>query len=541
MSEIGEKIERLQKSRERLLIREQILLNKAITSDNPDDIIKASEHLKHSGGTGDKKSFLVDPNEFFGFGFKDKPTSMSYGVLYAMSKTPIINSIIRTRINQVASFSSPQEDKYAIGYEIRKKSYLQEQDGGKNKLTDSERREIEEIIEFLENGCSEQNWSNGDDFDGFLRKITRDSLVYDQATFEIVRTKSGKIYEFFATDAATYRIADSYVDDEYHKNTKKSINGYYPNYVQVYQNKVMAEFYPWELCFLVRNPLSAIMANNYGVSELEDLMSTVTSLLNGMSYNNNFFKNGSAPKGILSISGNVNETKLREFKQQWKAQMQGVANSFKTPIIESDKMSYIPINQPLDIQWNNYIEFLIKITCAIYLIDPSEINFPLNGSPNQQSLFEGNNEARLQFSKDKGLVPLLKAIEKKINKFIIYQLNPKYEFRFKGLGATDPIKELDNDNKAGRLFLTVNEIRVNRGLKPIEGGDIILDGVYFQQLMMLEQNKQAEQQEGSGDEGGDENPITAGNEEENPITKANENNPITDAFNDYFKKLISSE
>jgi len=528
MSEIGEKIERLQKSRERLLIREQILLNKAITSDNPDDIIKASEHLKKFSGESEKKSFLVDPQEFMGFGFKEKPTAMSYGILNAMSKTSIINSIIRTRINQVASFSSPQSDKYSVGYEIKKKSYLQEEN---NKLTDTEKREVEEIINFLEQGGAEDSWHGHDDFDSFLRKIIRDSLVYDQMTFEIIRTRSGKLHEYFATDASTYRIADSYDDDDYNKNKRKEINGYYPNYVQVYQNKVLAEFYPWELCFGVRNASTNVMLSGYSISELEELSVTITSLLYGENYNRNYFKNGSSPKGILSISGNVNETKLREFKQQWKAQMQGVANSWRTPILESEKMNYIPIQQTLDMQWGEWTNFLIKIACAIYSIDPAEINFPLNGSPNQNPLFEGNNEARLQFSRDKGLAPLLRFIEKKINKFLVYQINPKYEFKFRGLNINDPVKELENDSKAVRVFETVNEIRVRRGLKPIEGLDIILDGVAFQKIMMDEQNAQAQEQEGTG-EGEEENPITAGNEEENPITKS---------FNDYFQKMITSE
>ena len=41
-----------------------------------------------------------------------------------MSKTPIVNSIIKTRKNQVADFAEPQEDKYSNGFVVRKKKKM---------------------------------------------------------------------------------------------------------------------------------------------------------------------------------------------------------------------------------------------------------------------------------------------------------------------------------------------------------------------------------------------------------------------------------
>ena len=70
----------------------------------------------------------------------------------------------------------------------------------------------------------------------------------------------------------------------------KKIHGYYPSFVQVYQNTKVNEFYPWELCFGVRNPSTSIYANGYGVSELEELINVVTSMLWGDEYNRRFFQ-----------------------------------------------------------------------------------------------------------------------------------------------------------------------------------------------------------------------------------------------------------
>jgi len=526
---LGARIDTITRAQERLEIKKAILLKNAIESENPTDIIKANQLLSQTAGKSDKKSYLIDPNEFMNsFGFKDKPTPLSYDMLRGMSRTSIVNAIIRTRINQVAAFAEPQSDKYSVGYEIRKKRKITEPDEPED-LSNTEKREIDEIYEFLENGGQESGGWSFDDLDTFMRKITRDSLTFDQMTFEIVRTKGNKLFEFFATDASTFRISDSYIDDEYKERGKVAKNGYYPSYVQVYQNSVTEEYYPWELCFGVRNPQTDVRLNGYGLSELEELVNTVTSLIWGEDYNKRFFKQGSAPKGILKVSGNVDPAKLQGFKQEWNATMRGVQNAFKTPVLEADKMEWIDLQRTnRDMEFSNWIEFLIKVTSAIFSIDPSEINFPLTGGANQNYMFEGNNEARLKFSKDKGLSPLLKFIQKKINKYIVSQLNPKYEFVFKGIDSTSPKEELELDEKAVKVFKTVNEIRQRRGHDPLEGGDILLESNYTQAMMMAQQ--EAMGGEDMGGEGYEEPGAEEGEEtfEENPIMKA---------FDEYLHKL----
>ena len=75
-------------------------LEKAMKSDSPADMVKASKVLDTiQKKTEDQaKSFLIDPLEFnSNLGYKDKAFSLTYTTLNRMSKTPIINSIIKTR------------------------------------------------------------------------------------------------------------------------------------------------------------------------------------------------------------------------------------------------------------------------------------------------------------------------------------------------------------------------------------------------------------------------------------------------------------
>jgi len=287
--------------------------------------------------------------------------------------------------------------------------------------------------------------------------------------------------------------------------------------VQVYQSRIVAEFYPWELIFGIRNPCTSIISNGYGRSELEDLIETVTALLNADQYNANFFKVGSNPKGILKVSGNINQARIDEFKNHWTAQMAGVKNSHKLPIIEADKMDFINTQTSnKDMEYAKYQEFLIKIGCAHYLMDPSEIGFPMAGASdgNRGLGGDGGTAEKLQFSKDKGLKPLLTSYQTWLNKYIIDAKDPNYELVFEGLDIESPEKELENDVKAVTNWSTVNEIRRKRGMKDVDGGDVILNPIFLQNKMASLQgdpdsNRAVDEQNNEDQNGeGNSNPFT---------------------------------
>lgn len=516
------------KRKQSLAIEESLALEKALSSTDVNSIMKAQQYIKtiDKRQEVDFKSILVDPIDMSTtFGYKDKPYSLSYDVLRNMGRTHIIKSIVETRKEQVGSFCEPQRDKYATGFVIQKKSKWRGQ-AEQAKLSKQEEARIEEITEFILNcGTVGNTWSQ-DSFDVFIQKIVGDSLILDQSTFEIVRNRGGQPIEFFATDGATYRIADSYEQDDF-KQGEVEVNGYTPSYVQIYMNKVLAEFYPWELCFGVRNPSTDIRLNGYGKSELEDMVQTVTALLNSDYYNANFFKVGSAPKGLLKYSGNINPNTVEDFRRQWQAQVSGVMNMHKIPMINADKMDFVNLQQNnKDMEYSKYQEFLIKISCAIYKIDPSEIGFPMQGSADSNPMFEGNNEARLKYSRDKGLKPLLKKIQFWINKYIVSQIDANYEFRFVGIdGEITAQQELDDDIKKVSNLETLNEVRQRRNLKPLEGGDVPLNPMYMQAQMMAAQ--------------GDEQENAAVEQDQQERVQKAEENPILEALNSELEKILS--
>lgn len=494
------KLQALEDIAKKLEIKRYKTIEKALISDNPNDIIKASEIINgiKNRSSVNNKTYFIDPLQFnANLGYKDKPFSLSYTTLKRMSKAPIINSIIITRKNQVADFAEPQSDKYSTGFIIRKKNV----DKG-YKMDKMDQKIASSVTDFILNCGTESSWGQ-DDFDTFIRKFIDDSLVYDQATFEIIRNRRGKLERFLATDAATFRVASSYFAEDI-KNHKsffnqgfltsedfgQKVHGYYPSHVQIYQTAKVNEFYPWELCFGVRNPATAVNSNGYGRSELEDLINVVTGMLWGDEYNRRFFSQGSAPKGFFKVKGGANETALQQFKQQWQAMISGVMQSWKTPLVEAE-IDWVDLQKNnRDMEYSSWIEYLIKLSCASYSIDPLEIGWDISRSSGNSSLFGGDMNKRLQHSKDKGLYPLLKFVQRKINKYIIEQINPEYEFVFSGLNGMTISEELDMDIKKAKSFMFINEVREKYDLKPVEHGDIISDSVYAQQIQAERQEKQ---------------------------------------------------
>ena len=125
MSDYAKQLDAIALAEAKLKAKRFRTLEKALKSDSPDDMVKASQiinAIQNKEKTEEPKAFFIDPLQFnANLGYKDKAFSLTYTTLKRMSKTPIINSIIKTRKNQLADFAEPQENKYSAGFVIRKK------------------------------------------------------------------------------------------------------------------------------------------------------------------------------------------------------------------------------------------------------------------------------------------------------------------------------------------------------------------------------------------------------------------------------------
>lgn len=332
--------------------------------------------------------------------YKSKPSSLSYNVLYQMSiKNSVVAAVLNTRINQVSMFTQPARfSTDSIGYQIRLRD-------PQSTPTEEQKEVINALELFLENTGFKDD-PDRDDFDTFIRKIVRDSLTYDQLCFEVVPDRKGRPAEFVAVDAATIRAAaeEYQADSSWSKFTPKKNDEV--KWVQVVDDTVVSWFTSNELAFGVRNPRTNINMQPYGFSELEQLMQQVTSHLYAEEYNSKFFSQGGTTKGIINIksdpNGIGNKEQLESFKRQWRAQVNGMTGAWKTPVLQvPDGIEYLNVSQSnRDMEFSQWMNYLVNIVCAVYQIDPAEVNFANNGGAvNQGSVFETSQEPKLKNSK----------------------------------------------------------------------------------------------------------------------------------------------
>lgn len=423
---------------------------------------------------------LTLDTSFMSEDFKDKQSTLSFAMLKEIAKRVApVSAIIHTRIDQVGAFTGrARYSNKNVGFRVK----LREQD---EELTEEQEKKLKYIEDLIYN-CGTDVDKTRDSFDTFIRKCVRDSLVCDQVNFEITRDSNGKIAAFYIVDPETIKpVAEDYKPTDDILETIDDEDNI--SYVQVIDNKIVAAFTDDEMAFAVRNPSSDVRTQPFGTSEIEALVRQLTSFLEAEDYNMKFFKQGGMTKGILNLKqepGSIGDRHaLESFKRQWRTQVTGLNGAWKIPVFQlPGALEFINIAQSggemVFEKWTNY---LINIACAVYRIDPAEINFPNNGGAGGKgsSLFNSSEEKYNQ-SKDKGLYPLMQFIENTINKYIVSEFGEEYVFVFEGMDEKSEESKLDNDKKKSESIMTINEVRAERGLEPLECGDIIANAYFMQ-------------------------------------------------------------
>lgn len=459
------------------------------------DLIKAKTNQINKTNTvsiqpakEDPKSLFFDPYSIIeNMGYKDRPTSISYSTLFQIFwKLPIVQAIHFLRIKQVAAFAKPQIDRYALGFRTRMRDR-------KRNPSKTELKQIVYLEDLLMNTGVTNNPKGRDSFKTLLKKVTWDSLLYDQFCVEKVLNRKGLPAAWYAVDATTMRIADNgktFIDTE----DKEAIR-----YVQIYDGMIINQFTQENMIFGVRNPSSNIRLHGYGVSELEMLITNITAMINTRSYNTKAFSQGIMAKGILNFEGTIPNARMEEFRRHWYNLLASVDNAHRMPVMNAEGIKYINLQTTnREMEYSAWMDYLIKEACSVYATDPAEINFDYGKTGQKSALSESSSADKIMESKERGLRPLLEDIADAINLHIIQEINPDFIFEFVGLDPETKDKVVDRNMKRVKSFITINELRAEEDLPALpEGeGDIILDAYYFQNKQALAAAQQQEDSEG---------------------------------------------
>lgn len=495
------------------------------------DALAKAQSLEPKGKAPEPQAHDIDPWDVYAavgdegmLGQQHLGTAgLDYTTLMSMARVPTIAGIIQTRVNQIGEFAWPAYEEGSLGFQMR----LRDRE---KTPTKAQQKRIHELTDWMVS-CGDERIGFELNMESFLRMLMRDSLTYDQATFEVVRTKGKDVAGFVLVDASTVRRA---IPTEEERDAGIRRKDDQIAFVQILGDEVVAEWTARDLAFCVRRPRSAIAIQGYGYPELEDLIRVITSILHGETYNANNFTHGMHTAGILALKSKMNPKMFRAFRREFYALMSGAYNAKKTPIVQLDpdakeELQAINLSQSnRDMEFKEWMAYLQKVACSIYQIDPAELGF-VHGAENQTgALSQGGPEARITASKEKGLRPLLRGAQVWLNRWVVSQVDPDFELVFVGLDKARQDAQFEADLKRLKGFMTPNEIRARYDLKPIppevDGGaaDMILDSSYMNTAMQLRQMAQM-------DEEGGEEPGGGGGEEQGDESQGEEPGEETDA------------
>lgn len=422
------------------------------------------------GGTPAKRgmqSVYVDDLQVFASGeFFEKPSPVGFDALRVMcEQTPILASVVMTRVRQVNRFCGISEDGGA-GFEIRHVDR-------KHILTPEEVETTGLLAQFMQNCGWEFNARarkklKRDTFSQFMAKSMRDSLAMDACPIEteMKKDRSLGIDGFYSVDGSTIRLCM----EEGYKGDDQIFA------LQCVQGRITTAYNYDQLIYEVRNPRTDVRLSGYGLAEPELLIRVVTGFLNAMTYNIKGFDENSIPKGLLHLSGDYGSEDLIAFRRYWNSMVKGVNNAWALPVMVSKDQESKATFEKFGVEFNEmyfakWMTFLTSIVTAIYGMDPAEINFESFAS-SQSSLSGSDTTEKLASAKDKGLRPFMAFYESMLTDFIIKEFSDKYCFRWVGVDEEDAEQAWE----AQKLILTVNELRAEKGYPSypteVDGPDI---------------------------------------------------------------------
>lgn len=415
--------------------------------------------------------------------FKHKLTRISNKTLKEVSvRDWLISAIIQCRVDTLLRFSRPEHRKFEMGFRFVKKDH-------DSHYTEEERAEIAALEDFVYN-CGRKEKTPADDrmlFGEFLKLVGRDALTFGHVAVEKVKTRAGGMHRFRPLPAeSVYLINKNLSKAQVNSNAVKSYqattpksdndpkkdqivnevpNDYY-KYVQVsYDMKPLATFGDEDMIFKLFNPQNFADSQGYCYSPLELAIINITNHLNVENYNANFFTHGYAARGVLHLKGTVTQQQLANFRRTFYNSITGQQHAWRTPIIAGlEEVEWVPMSASArEMEYINFNNHLMRILCAQFQIDPTELGLDyLISASGRAPMQQANNEYKIIYSRERGLVPILMFVEDLINCDILPSidkgLSDKYKFVFTGMTDETPQTEIAQMQAEMTVWKTMNDL-----------------------------------------------------------------------------------
>ncbi len=479
----------------------------AYTADVLPDVAENNDPSKQIG----RKALIDDPyfENLYGQGInvKHRMSRLTNKALKEVSvRDWLVSSIIQARVDTLLRFSRPEHRRHEMGFRFVKKDHNAE-------YSTEEMQEIASLEDFIYN-CGRKEGTPVEDrmlFGEFLKLIVRDALTFGHVAIEKVKTRKGGLHRIRPLPAEntyllpkrmskqqieqqdkaaqqTYRQPLSDNDPKTAQEVNIAENEFW-KFVQVsYNMQPLNYFGDEDMIWKNFNPQNFADSQGYCYSPLELAIINVTNHLNVENYNSNFFTHGYAARGVLHLKGTVTQAQLMNFRRQFYNTISGQQHAWRTPIVAGlDEVQWVPMSgSAKEMEYINFNNHLMRILCAQFQIDPVELGLDYLVSANGKSpAQQANNEYKIEYSRERGLYPILMFVEDLVNSDILPAIEKsfadKYKFVFTGYTDETPQTEIAQMQAEMTVWKSMNDLLIQSQKEKIktEAADLPLNQAFW--------------------------------------------------------------
>lgn len=216
-------------------------------------------------------------------------------------------------------------------------------------------------------------------------------------------------------------------------------------------------------------PSTDVERNGYPLPPIETVISSITTHISIDTWKRLYFQNGRATRGALVIkSDDVDSPTLEKFRQEFQASINGVQNSFRTPLMGISPQENIEwlsfAGDKADDSFEFIYDQIARNILATFQMSPDELPGygHLSKGSNSQTLSESNNEFKLEAARDSGLTPIIQHFETFFNQRLIPIIDPILSkiivLKFAGLEAESKEQEATRLQQEMPTSLSYDEV-----------------------------------------------------------------------------------
>ena len=310
--------------------------------------------------------------------------------------------------------------------------------------------EVEQLLR-CPNESKESWWS-------LMMKMTKDLFVVDAGAIEKVRGASGKPEALYCLDGSTIfpQVDEHGVLKGYKQIITDSLGG----------TKHETLFEPDDLIYFVANPTTSRI---FGQSPLETLAFTVGADIYALAHNVSNFTDGNLADNIL-ILGKIGEQALLDLRGFFE---DSKGKGHQLPIasnVEGTAALLKLQSSNRDMEFMQFAAWVFQRICAVYQVSADEV------IQLQAHLTRAAGEQQRDIHENKSTGPECRLIEERLTQEVCWEFDPDLCFIFTEKNRTDDLAEAQVWEIMAKSGRPMNEIRQERGFKPLDMPLIKMNG-----------------------------------------------------------------